>query len=178
MENVTKSSSDTQVSSHDSDDDTVGKYYEVLNQEGDDIMFISHSDIMRNKCSVCGKLLSESDIALWTTPNLTGDEQITTQPRPKYSNMDTVPESSSSSSGDDTISKHCPGQKPSCARLRSQAYIRKWKITLQLKQDKCQQTSNKLNTGNAESDAADSDTTIIYSAGKWTDSDMEPLSSL
>ena len=170
--------SDTQFSSHSSEDDTVGKYYEVLNPEGDDIMFISHSDIMRNKCSVRAKLLSENDIALWTKSNSIRDELITAQPRPKYRNMDTVPESSSSSSGEDTISKHCPGHKPSHARMQSQAYIRKRKITLQSNPCKSQPTSNMPKAGNVDSDVADSDATIIYSPGKWTDSDVEPLLSL
>ena len=92
--------------------------------------------------------------------------------------MDIVPESSSSSSGEDAVSKHHPGCKPSHARMQSQAYIRKGKTTLQSNPYKSQSTNNMPKTGNAESDAADSDATIIYSPGKWTDSDVEPLSSL
>ena len=77
MEEGTKSSMDSQASNNNLKDDTVGKYYEVLNPEGDNIMYISHSDIMRNKCSVHAKLLSECDIALWTTPDFNGNEDIT-----------------------------------------------------------------------------------------------------
>ena len=132
IEEGTQPSMDTQTSNDNSEEDMLGKYYEVLNPEGDDIMHISHSDIMRNKCSVHAKLLSECDIALWTKPVFRGNEDATSPPRPKYSNMDILPESSSSSDGDDTNAQHRPGRKPSCARLRSQAYIRKWKNILQL----------------------------------------------
>ena len=122
---------DTRVSSHSSEDDTVGKYYEVLNPEGDDFMFISHLDIMRNKCIVHAKLLSDNDIALWTKSDSIRDELFATRPRPKYRNMDTVPENSSSS-GEDTISKYHPGRKPSHAKMQSQAYIRKMQTQMQL----------------------------------------------
>ena len=106
IEDGTQPSIDTQTSNNNSEEDMLGKYYEVLYPEGNDIMHISHSDIMRNKCSVCAKLLFECDIALWTKPVFNGNEDATSRPRPKYSNMDTLPESSSSSDGDDTIAQH------------------------------------------------------------------------
>ena len=74
IEEGTKLSMDTQTSNNNSEEDTVGKYYEVLNPEGNDIMYISHSDIMRSKCSVHAKLLFECDIALWTTPDFNWNE--------------------------------------------------------------------------------------------------------
>ena len=65
-----KSPSETPSSTPSSLDDTTGKYYEVLNPEGDDIMYISHTDIMRSKCTVQARLLTENDIILWTKPNM------------------------------------------------------------------------------------------------------------
>ena len=87
----------TQTEDTSSMDENVGKYYEVLNPEGDDIMFISNSDIMNNHCTVCAKLLTEADIQLWTKPETKSDGSLIPRSRPNYKKMDNAPEKSSSS---------------------------------------------------------------------------------
>ena len=107
-------------------DKKLGKYYEILNPE-DDVMYISHADILATKCTVCAKLLTEEDIALWSNPK----KLLSPRPRPGYKNLDNSPEKDISSSSEDIRVKTLrPGRKPSLSRMRSQAYIKKKKTAL------------------------------------------------
>ena len=85
-------------------------YYDILTPEKDDIVSISHDDIISNKCEVSLEKLSVSDL-----------DEIKANPRKKGEDNN----SSLSSPEEKPIKKIslCPHKRPSTARMRAQKLI-------------------------------------------------------
>ena len=138
------------------------KYYEVLNPEQDDVVFISHSHIMNTTCTVELERLSDDTQYMYKAGRL--------EPSLQSSSM----ESTETSDSVTPKKKPCyqPKRKPSKARIRAQ------KITVEQKKNKslltkpahCLPLSKPPSASNMQSKVEDavpttqdsSDDTIIY----------------
>ena len=141
-------------------------YYDVVTPSGDDIAYISHHDIITNKCRIEAKLLNDKDVteikALLKEKEMHRNVSSTrNKPSVSYQGMDTAVTESSSDEPSSLKKSFRPGRMPSRSWIKAQKFILGTKAKSEhSNQPIVQGTSDALL--DPSSSSYDIDETIIY----------------
>ena len=135
------------------------KYYDIVMPEGDDIISVSHTDIVNHKWTIKARLLSQADIKfiMDSLKPPVVNQPLSNHPCPSYEGLDQEPDKSS---GELTVEESLrPMRKPSKNQQRAQKTISKTKAVPVIKVS---------NTVHEKTDQCKKDE-------DWNPSDNEPL---